>query len=154
MFLELNCTWVLVLMLFRLFSELDIAHCTLKQGRTWGFFLKTLKKKYFFQMLSYFAENFTTWKVIAVFWYFFFLLEKKENAIFFYAILSAKLGKQWSWHFSKIRKLVFLHNSNRISTNETVPFSRITSTSEEQKYTGKQRTCSHLVIIHALNLTK
>ena len=56
--------------------------------------------------------------------------------------------------FLKIWKLVYLHNSNRIATNETEPFYCITSTSEEKKYTGKQRTSSHLVQIQALNLTK
>ena len=49
-------------------------------------------------------------------------------------------------------KVVFLPNSNRIATNETGPFSCITSYSKEQKYTKKQRTSSHLVQIQAMKI--
>ena len=51
-------------------------------------------------------------------------------------------------------KICFFYNSNRNATNETEPFSCITSTSEEQKYTRKQRTRCHVVQIRALNLRK
>ena len=85
---------------------------------------------------------------ILVFFHLLFSWEKGGKCL----PLLCKLWKRLELKFSKIWKLVFLHNSNRMTANETEPFSCITSTFKEQRYTRKERTSSHLVQIPAPNL--
>ena len=85
---------------------------------------------------------------------FLFSWEKGGNCYLLLCYPVRRVKKTLVITFVKNWNLVFLHNLNRSATNETEPFSFITSTSEEQNKLEKQRTSSYLVQIHALNPTK